>query len=147
MDDGAGSGNADLNRLGTALFVVLAVLAVGAFAITRAVRAGDDLVNTVELQPELPPGGAATVSFSLAEPDDSVDVLIIDGNPGSDDAQIRALDLGADLPAGPQEYTWDGRGDDGQPALPGLYALRVVLGEAGRDILPPGRIEIPEEAP
>jgi len=147
MDDGAGSGNAELNRLGTGLFVLLAILAVSAFAITRAVRAGDDLVNTVELQPELPPGGSATVRFTLAEADDSVDVLIIDGNPGSDDAQVRALDLDADLPAGPQEYEWDGRGDDGRPAPPGLYALRVVLGEAGRDILPPGRIEVPEDSP
>jgi flagellar hook assembly protein FlgD len=147
MDDGAGSGSAELNRLGTVLFAVLLVLAVGAFAITRAVRAGDDLVNTVELQSELPPGGTASVRFTLAEPDDSVDVLVIDGNPGSDDAQVRALDLGADLPAGPQEYEWDGRTDDGRPAPPGLYALRVVLGEAGRDILPPGRIEVPETQP
>ena len=53
----------------------------------------------------------------------------------------------ADLAAGAQEFPWDGRTDDGEPAPPGLYALRVVLGEQDRDILPPGRIRVPEEAP
>ena len=147
MGEAESSRSAEPNGLGVALFVLLAILAVGGFAITRAVRAGDDLVNTVELSPRLERGGEADVRFTLAEPDDSVDVLIIDGNPGSDDAQVRALELGADLPAGPQEYTWDGRGDDGDPAAPGLYALRVILGEQGRDILPPGRIRIPAGAP
>jgi len=146
MGDEGSSRGADPSGLGTALFIALAVLAVAAFAITRAARAGDDLVNTVELSPQLE-DGEASVEFTLAEPDGSVDVLIIDGNPDSDDEQVRALDLGADLPAGPQEYVWDGRADDGQPAPPGLYALRVILGDAGRDILPPGRIRVPEELP
>lgn len=132
--------------LGTALFVALALLALGAFAITLAARSGDDLVNSVDLSPVLirgiPAHDEARVSFSLAEPDDSVDVLIIDGDPGDDDAQVRALALGQDLEAGEQVYRWDGLADDGEPAPPGLYALRVVLGQQGRDILPPGRIEV-----
>lgn len=138
------AGRSPGSNLGPWLFVAIAVLAVAAFAITRAARSGDDLVNTVELSPTLAAGAGADVRFSLAEPDGSVDVLIVDGNPGSDDAQVRALDLGADLPAGAQSYSWDGIADDGEPAPPGLYALRVILGEAGRDILPPGRIRIPE---
>ena len=147
MREGEGSRGVEPSGLGVALFILLAILSLAAFAITRAARAGDDLVNTVELSPRLEPGGEAEVRFTLAEPDDSVDVLIIDGNPGSDDEQVRALELGADLPAGPQELTWDGTADDGDPAPPGLYALRVILREQGRDILPPGRIRIPEEAP
>ncbi|MCB0866528.1 MAG: hypothetical protein KDB58_12515 [Solirubrobacterales bacterium] len=132
--------------LGTALFVALALLAIGGFAITRAARSGDDLVNSVELSPVLirgiPAHDEARVSFTLANADDSVDVLIIDGDPGSDDEQVRALTLGEDLGAGEHVYHWDGLRDDREPAAPGLYALRVVLGEEGRDILPPGRIEV-----
>lgn len=128
--------------LGTVLFAALVVLAVAGFAVTRAVRSGDDLVNTVELTHRLTPGGSAKVEFNLAREDGSVDVLIIDGNPGSDDEQVRALALGADLPAGPQSFSWDGRGDDGERVPPGLYALRVILGDEGRDILPPGRIRV-----
>lgn len=139
MEAARGSGAA---TLGGVLFVVLAVLTLAAFALTRAARAGDDLVNTVELSPELEPGGDASISFTLAEPDGATDVLIIDGNPGSDREVVRALELGASLDAGPQDLTWDGIGDDGEPVPPGLYALRVILGEQGRDILPPGRIRV-----
>lgn len=138
MGNGAGRRG---TALGAALFMVLAVLAVAAFAVTRVARSSDDLVNSVSLSPRLE-HGEARVAFRLAKPDDSVDVLIIDGNPGSDDAQVRALALGADLDAGEHVYRWDGSADDGDRAPPGLYALRVVLGEQGRDILPPGRIEI-----
>ena len=139
MEAARGSGAANL---GGALFVVLAVLTLAAFALTRAARAGDDLVNTVALSPELEPGRDAAIRFTLAEPDAAVDVLIIEGNPGSEREVVRSLELGASLAAGPQELTWDGDGDDGEPAPPGLYALRVVLGAHGRDILPPGRIRV-----
>lgn len=137
---GSGPGRSG-TALGAALFMVLTVLAVAGFAVTRAARSSDDLVNSVSLSPRLE-HGTARIAFRLAEPDDSVDVLIIDGDPGSDDAAVRALALGADLDAGEHVYSWDGTADDGDEAAPGLYALRVVLGEQGRDILPPGRIEI-----
>ncbi len=129
-------------KLGAVLFAALLIVAVAAFAVTRVVRSEDDLVNTVELTKRLEPGGTARVAFDLARGDSSVDVLIIDGNPGSDDAQVRALALGEDLSAGTQVFRWDGLADDGEPAPAGLYALRVVLGEQGRDILPPGRIRV-----
>jgi flagellar hook assembly protein FlgD len=129
-------------KLGVALFAALLVIAVAAFAVTRAVRSEDDLVNTVELTKRLKPGGSARVSFALAQPDDDVDVLIIDGSPGGDDAQVRALARGEDLAAGTHAYRWDGRDDAGRPVPPGLYALEVVLGEEDRDILPPGRIRV-----
>lgn len=143
---GAGPGRRG-TALGAALLVLLALLTLVGFALTRAARSEDDLVNSVELSPRLSPGAEARVAFRLAEPDDSVDVLIIDGEPGGDDAQVRALALGADLDAGEHVYAWDGITDDGERAAPGLYALRVVLGERGRDILPPGRIEVTAKAP
>ncbi len=131
--------------LGTALFIVLVLLSVAGFAITRAERSSDDLVNSVELSPELT-DGEARVAFRLAKADDSVDVLIIEGDPGADDAQVRALALGEDLAAGEHVYTWDGITDDGDAAPPGQYALEVILGEAGPEIKPPGRIEVAETA-
>lgn len=124
--------------LRAALFVGLTVVAVAAFAVTLAARAGDDIVNTVVLTPKLEAGGTAEVSFTLTRPDSSGDVLIVD----SAGEQVRALELGADLPAGRQELSWDGTADDGRPAPPGLYALRIVLGDQGRDILPPGVIRV-----
>lgn len=139
MDARRGGGAA----LGGMLFAALAVLVLVAFAVTRAARAGDDLVNTVELQGTLPSGGEASVAFTLAEPDQAVDVLIIDG----EREQVRALELGVALDAGPQEFSWDGVTDDGQRAPPGLYAIRVILGEAERDILPPGRIRVGSSDP
>jgi flagellar hook assembly protein FlgD len=125
--------------LGVALFAALVALSLVAFTITRAARSADDLVNTVELSKTLAPGGSAKVGFNLADPDSAVDVLIIDGRT---DARVRALKLDADLDAGAQSLSWNGRDDDGKPVKPGLYALRVVLGEEDRNILPPGRIRV-----
>jgi len=132
--------------LGAVLFASLLALAVAAFAVERLARSSDDLVNTVVLSPELEPhASGAEVRFTLAKPDADVDVLIIDGNEGSDGAVVTTLASGADLAAGPHTYTWGGRTDSGGRAPPGLYALEVVLGEAGRDIKPPGRIEVPDD--
>lgn len=139
MSGAAGRGTS----LGAALFVCLLVLAVAAFAVERIARSSDDLVNTVVLSPELQASGAE-VRFTLADPDADVDVLIIDGNEGSDGDPVATLASGADLAAGPHTYTWDGRTDAGERAPPGLYALEVVLGAQGRDIKPPGRIEVPD---
>lgn len=127
--------------LGAVLFACLLVLTFAAFAVERAARSADDLVNTVVLSPQLE-GGRAEVRFTLAEPDSNVDVLIIDGNEGSDGDLIATLASGEDLAAGPHTYEWDGRTDSGERAPPGLYALEVVLGEQGRDVKPPGRIEV-----
>jgi hypothetical protein len=131
--------------LGAIVFAVLMVLSVGAFAIERVARSSDDLVNTVVLSPQLGIDGAR-IEFTLAEPDSDVDVLIIDGNTGSDGAVVKTLVAGKALDAGTHVYEWDGLNDDGIRAPSGLYALEVVLGEQDRDIQPPGRIEIPANA-
>ena len=131
--------------LGALVFAALMVLAVAAFVIERAARSTDDYVNTVILSPTLGTEGAE-VEFTLAEADGDVDVTIIDGNEGADGDLVAVLSRGEDLDAGPHVYRWDGETSDGERAPPGLYALRVVLGEADREIEPPGRIEIPESA-
>lgn len=133
------NGSAGAPSLGVALFVALAVLTVVAFAVTRVARSADDLVNTVELDKQLTAGGTATVRFTLAEADSAVTVTIIDGRT---DRKVSTLAENADLDAGPQKLSWDGTSDAGKPAKPGLYAIRVILGAQGRDILPPGRIRV-----
>jgi len=132
----AGRQGAGVTALGVGLFVGLAVLSVAAFAITRAARSGDDIVNTVELTPRLEPGGEAEITFNLTEADGDAEVLIIEPLGGP----VRALASGAALDAGPQRFTWDGLTDGGEAVPPGPYALRVVLGDQGREIEPPGRI-------
>lgn len=132
-------GRAGAPSLGVVLFVALAVLTVVAFAVTRAARSADDLVNAVVLAKTVSPGGKAHVRFTLAEPDSSVTVMIIDGRT---DLPVRDIADQASLAAGPQDLTWDGTTDKGGAAKPGLYAIRVILGEQGRDILPPGRIRV-----
>jgi flagellar hook assembly protein FlgD len=129
--------------LGAVLFAGLLVLTFAAFAVERSARSEDDVVNTVVLSPQLE-GGRAEVTFTLAEPDDDVDVLIIDGNEDSDGDVVATLASGESLAAGPHTFHWDGRTDSGERAPPGLYALEVVLGEQGRDVKPPGRIEVPD---
>jgi hypothetical protein len=133
-------------QLGAVLFACLVVLTVAVFAVERAARSADDVVNTVVLSKS--GNRDSEVSFTLAQADSDVDVLIIDGNEGSDGDVVATLAEDEDLAAGEHTYHWDGLGDDGWPVLPGLYALEVVLGEAGRDVKPPGRIEITiEKAP
>ena len=126
--------------LGTLLLVGLLVLSVAAFAGTRVLRSEADVVNTVVVSPEVVAGTGepASIRFELTLADERADVLIIDGS----GAQVRALALGVALDAGPHSFRWDGRSDDGEPAAEGEYRIRVVLGEQGREIEPPGTIEV-----
>ena len=128
----------DDTRAGAWLLIALLFLSVAAFGITRALRSSDDIVNTVVLTPSVATGEPAEVSFNttVAEPD--ADVFIVD----VDEQRVRALQEGEPLPEGAHEFTWDGETDAGEPAPPGQYGIRVVLGEEGRDIVPPGSIFI-----
>jgi flagellar hook assembly protein FlgD len=115
------------------------VLSVAGFGITRFLRSSDDIVNTVMLSPKLKPGGEpAEIRFAttIAEPD--ADVYVID----SEEEPVRALLESEPLAAGDHVFTWDARDDAGLVAQPGEYGLRVVLGEEGRDIIPPGAITV-----
>lgn len=123
---------------GALLLVALLALSLAGFAVTRALRVQDDAVNTVSLSERIAPGEVATIRFTTTEPDARADVLVTD----TEDRQVRALELGAPLAAGPHVYRWDGTGDDGEPVPPGSYGLRVILAEQGRDVKPPGRIGV-----
>lgn len=133
----------DDTRAGAWLLIALLVVSVAAFGVTRVLRSSDDIVNTVVLTPSVEVGEPAEVSFNttIAEPDATV--LVID----SHEERVRALQEGEPLAEGAHEFTWDGRTDAGQLAPPGHhYGIRVILGEEGRDIVPPGSIFIAEPA-
>jgi flagellar hook assembly protein FlgD len=126
------------DNTGPALLALLLLLTVAAFGATRAMRSQDDIVNSVELTKAIVRGEAARIAFRLAEPDARADVLVID----RDGEQVRALAVGRPLEAGRHAYRWDGTGDDGEQVEPGRYGLRVILGEQGREIEPPGAIRV-----
>jgi flagellar hook assembly protein FlgD len=125
-------------RLGTVLLLVLLLLSLAGFTVTRAFRVRDDIVNTVVLSERIAPGESAEISFNTTLADGRADVLITD----TEDRQVRALLLGAPLAAGRHDFSWDGIGDDGAPVPAADYGIRVILGEEGRDIKPPGRIAV-----
>ena len=127
--------------LAAILFTVLAVATIGAFAATRAVRSQDDILNTVELPARVAVGAPEPISFSLTQSDSDADVLIIDRKGDV----VRSLLVGIPVEAGPRTVSWDGKADGGAPAPPGRYRLRVVLGDAGRSIEPPGSMLIARE--
>jgi len=125
-------------RAGSWLLIGLLVLSVSAFGLTRVLRSTDDIVNTVELTRNLPPGGEAEVRFVTTISDPDADVFIID----SDEARVKALLEGEELPAGQHDFSWDGTDDSGAEVPDGEYGIRVVLGAEGRDIVPPGSIAV-----
>lgn len=140
--DGGGSGRS-ARTIGPALAVALLVsLTLVAFAVARSQRSRPDIVNTVEVRSAVLPDGVATIGFDLTRSDLRADVLVIE-NEGTD--QVRALQLGEPLEAGRQSFEWDLRADDGDLVEEGDYAIEVILGEQGRDIRPPERIEVRED--
>lgn len=125
-------------RAGSWLLIGLLVLSIAAFGLTRVLRASDDIVNTVELTRNLPPGGEAEVRFATTIADPNADVFIID----SHEQRVKALLDGEELAAGQHDFTWDGTDDAGTAVPAGEYGIRVVLGTEGRDIVPPGSIAV-----
>lgn len=123
---------------GAVLLVLLLALTVAAFGATRVLRSQDDIVNTVRLTDSITRGEQARIRFRLTDPEGRADVLIVD----SEGSQVRALALGRALEAGTHAFRWDGRGDEGEPVPAGSYRLRVILVEQGRDIEPPGAVEV-----
>ncbi len=84
------------------------------------------------------PGGKAEISFVTTQSDARAAVYVID----SKERTVATLHPSGELQAGPHEFAWDGRTDAGTKAPPGTYGVRVVLGAADRDIVPPGSVTI-----
>ena len=141
MASSGSSGAAVAGRsLGTVLLAMALVLSTLAFAGTRVLRSEPDIVNSVVVPERFDPASdaPARIRFELTVADERADVLIVDER----SEQARALVLETSLEAGPQTFLWDGRDDHGAPVAAGPYRLRVMLGEQGREIEPPGTIEV-----
>lgn len=124
---------------GGLLLAVLLCASIAAFAVTRAMRASDDIVNSVVVSPRIAAGQTAAIRFGLARSDSRADVHVVTGPEGK---TVRTLARGERLAEGTHRFEWDGLREDGRQAPPGPYRLRIVLGEQDRDIEPPGTIEV-----
>jgi flagellar hook assembly protein FlgD len=133
--------SSDGARAGAWLLILLLVLSVAGFAATRIWRSADDIVNTVVISAELDPSGdSAEIRFSTTIEEPDATVYVID----EEEEPVRTLQEGEPLASGEHVFTWDGVDDEGDPVPPARYGLRVVLGEEGRDIVPPGSVLVLE---
>lgn len=140
MGGSESSGQRAGRSLGTLLLALLLVLSVAVFAGTRELRSEPDIVSSVVVTSEVSTMGGeqASIRFELTRADANADVLVID-NEGN---EVRALERGAALNEGPHSYRWDLNAESGATVAPGDYRIRVLLGEQGREIEPPGTIEV-----
>lgn len=136
----AADGRAATTRLVPALLVaILTVGAIAALLVTRELRRGEDVVSPVRLTHRISAGGsdAARIRFRLAEGDELAGVEVID----SEDELIAPL-VSRPLEPGRHVFEWNGRTAAGSPAPPGVYRVRIVLGEQDREIVPAGLIRV-----
>lgn len=123
--------------LATALFAAVALIAIGALALTQELRSRPDVVNSVQIR-SVAEQSAAHIRFRLTKDDDDATVAII-----SRDGSVVAEPLnGEPVSAGQIRLRWDGTTQAGDPAPPGRYRVRFDLGELGRRAFLPGKIRI-----
>ena len=124
------------------LVAALVLGSVAALLITRELRRGDDVVNSVKVTNRFSPAdedaGAVRIRFELTDPDRDVVIEVID----SDQAVTKTIAESRALAAGEQRFEWDGRTEAGALAPEGRYRLRIALGEQDREVFPRGTIRI-----
>jgi flagellar basal-body rod modification protein FlgD len=77
-------------------------------------------------------GGTAAGAFNLSAAARDVSVAITDASGNL----VAAIDLGP-MPAGSQQFTWNGQGMNGTAAPPGAYSYRIVAtGQSGAAVTP-----------
>jgi flagellar hook assembly protein FlgD len=123
------------------LAVLAASVAVGAYVYHARTP---DLALEARLQKSFSPGvagkgGKGEIDYYVRydEPHATVELV------GRDKALVRTI--GDDIPLQANKrmtYEWDGLDDDGEPALPGRYRLRVILPGVDRDMIFPRRIRL-----
>jgi hypothetical protein len=131
-------------RIGAALFVALFVAAVLTAALVVRERDPALALEVTDFTAAFEPDGdgerdVARLEFFARESDSGATVSIV----GRDLKPVKTLARDVPLEAGREvSYTWDGRTDDGEPAPPGRYRLRVRLPESDRDVVFPRRIDL-----
>ena len=137
------AGREPASRLLVGFLVAALVLGgVAALAITRELRGGDDVVNSVKVTTSFSPADedarSARIRFELTDPDQEVVVEVID----SEQAVTRTLARQTSLAAGAHRFEWDGRTESGTLAPEGRYRVRIELGEQDREVFLRGVIRV-----
>jgi hypothetical protein len=134
-----------LRLLVPVLFAALVAATLLTFAIVEHERDLPRFVDNVTVTPQFDPTGAnglpreSKLVFRLTRDEAAADVLVVDS--GGEPVRTLASDrfLG-DYAL--HEFEWDGSRDGGDPAPPGTYRFRIVLGDLGREITPPDRTHL-----
>jgi len=135
-----------VNRIGSALFVVLLVASVGTAAIVVHARTPDLALQVTHLTHQISPQGGgkyrvANIRFFVRESDPDATVEIV----GPNLKPIRTLYEGPLVANKPVSFTWNGRTASGAIPNPNhRYRLRVILPGQDRDMAYPRRIDIVE---
>jgi hypothetical protein len=121
-----------------AALAVAALLAAsaGAMVLTQHLRNEGPVASSIHWKTR--PGPRYRVCFRLTK-DDRVRAAVVD----TDERQVKLLSNG-ELRGGdtPHCFDWDGRGDSGDPVLPGRYHLELRLDEADRVAVSGERLRI-----
>lgn len=132
----------------TVLFVVLFAAALATAVLVLGTRTPDLVLEVRRLPRAISPNGdrvndKAEITFLVREGDPHASVTIV----GKNLVLTRTLDADVALEKEkPVTYLWDATTDEGDPAPPGRYRLRVQLPESDRDMVFPRRIELEQRA-
>jgi hypothetical protein len=133
----------------TVLFAVLFAAALVAAVLVVGSRSPELVLEVKRLPEVITPNGdnyrdRAEIRFFVRESDPHAEVYIV----GRDLVQVATLDDDVALAKDKRvTYFWDGTTDDGDPAPPGRYRLRVVLPESDRDMVFPQKIDLRRPPP
>jgi hypothetical protein len=128
--------------------VVLALLGctAAAFAVTERLKLEKSPIFATHVSKVVAPDSAsnarAGIQFQLRRPN-RVTVEIVNGN----DEVVRTLVRSAREPRGVLQFTWNGRGDNGEVVPDGFYRPRVHLASQNRTILLPNPIRMDATPP
>ena len=136
-----------MNRLASALFLVLLVASVATAAIVVHARTPDLALEVTHLTHRIAPQGSgakyrvARIRFFVRESDPDATVQIV----GPNLTPIRTLYRGPLAANRPVSLTWNGRTESGAVASSrDRYRVRVILPGQDRDMAYPRRIDIVE---
>jgi hypothetical protein len=130
------------------IVVVLALLGctAAAFAVTEGLKLEHSPISNTHVGKQEAPDSLANktvpIAFLLRKPD-RVTVELVNG---SDDV-VRRLVRSHREPAGNLQFTWNGRGDNGEVVPDGVYRPRVHLADAHKTIVLPNPITMDATPP
>jgi hypothetical protein len=117
---------------------------VAALSVNQKLRRDGPVARSIKFIPVRDGTGRTKVSFRLTD-DDTVEVAIVD----ADGQLVRVLAPPTELEGddAKHHYFWDRRTEDGEPAEPGRYRLRLTLTGADRVATSGERLSIKSREP